>query len=71
MPKFKTVSGHGVTIYAGPGPITILHGQEVETDDPDQIEALKNSPEVVEVKDKERSREPSRDFVRTKEDSRK
>lgn len=51
--KFKASSGGHVSIYVPwrPTPIEILEGGTYETDDKAELEALKGSPEVVEVKD--------------------
>lgn len=53
MPKFKSRSGGGLTIHrgvSGKPPIVIQAGAAYETDDRDEIKALKASPEAEEVK---------------------
>jgi hypothetical protein len=51
--RFKVTTGGHVSIYVPwrPEPIEILEGDTYETGDKAEIEALKGSPEVSEVKD--------------------
>ena len=50
--KFKAGSGGHISIFVPwrPTPIEILEGGTYETADKAELEALKDSPEVVEVK---------------------
>jgi hypothetical protein len=56
--RFQTRSGGHVSIYVPwrNTPIEIMEGGTYETDDRRELEALKGSPEVVEVK--EAARDP-------------
>lgn len=56
--KFKSNLGGHVSIYVPwrPEPIEILEGETYETDDKQELEALKASSEVYEVKDSKSSK---------------
>ena len=55
--RFKTAGDTGVTLFitGRPEPLHLAQSGTYTTDDPQEIEALQGSPEVVEVKIPERS----------------
>jgi pyocin large subunit-like protein len=70
MPKFRSVSGGHVRIYRQDNPsglIDIDEGGSYETDDKGEIQALKDSTEVEEVKG---SDGPSKDVFGDKQKAR-
>lgn len=54
---FKSDTGVSVYITGRPDPIRVNAGVPYETSDPREIDALAGSPDVSEVKQKEKSRE--------------
>lgn len=68
--RFESRFGGHVSIYAPPrtSPIEIMEGGFIETDDKAELEALKASPEAVEIKESQRDEAsaPSREATETK-----
>jgi hypothetical protein len=63
MPKFRAVSGGHVKIFRPPHTATldIDEGGTYETTDKDEVQALRDSPEVAEVKESAPKRDEKKD----------
>lgn len=68
--RFESRFGGHVSIYVPwrPTPIEIGESQTYETEDSDELQALKDSPEAVEIKESQRDEAsaPSREATETK-----